>query len=217
MATKKNKTPINLHSLNRDLLKAPAVIKRAHIDLAENNRLVIGPEWVSNGRWYVRREAIHNGVLLSPEWLRYKEIAAVAHERNLLLDAIFGVRAGRVSYQVIGAEVEAKVVAGFAPGIKKAQKLTRTRATYSTDWQTYIVFATEKWEKVVGVDARWADLFALSHVWRFGDDSLIYDHPDASRATVILTDKGQLPEESSFAAFMSGFADFQKIRKGGKA
>lgn len=201
MKRTRGKTPINLKTLNRDLMKAPAILKPRHVQAGDHARLTIAPTWVSNGRWTVRRLALAVGPILSHDWLQVKQKGLVCPERDLLLRSILGIT-GDVRFELVAKEdrIEADLRKVEADDLVKYR---RTRATYATDWTTYIVFRAESGD-VLGVDHRWADLFALNYVWRASNGPIL-DNPDPNKVNVFFTDKGTLPEEAAFASFVAGY------------
>ena len=208
MKQKRNRTPIDLRTMNRDLLKAPAVVKAQHVNTGPRSRIVIGPDGASNGRWTVRRLALIQGPVISPEWLRVKDLPIINSDRTLLLQTLFGLKSG--------VDVRFEVALKDDKMVEELRKLDpsglvkfkRTRARYSEDWAEYVVYRADG-GAILGIDARWADLFSLNYVWR-SEGGPIIDNPDPEKINVFFpATSGRLPEEASFASFAGGFIQEQ--------
>jgi hypothetical protein len=204
MRPKRNRTPIDLRTRNRDLLKAPAVLKARHINTGRHSRIVLGPDWVSNGRWTVRRLALSQGLLLSPEWLRVSEPRKLDGERHLLLSTIFGLKPQNDVRFEVTLRDEKQLEELRRVEADTLKKYTRTRARYSEDYAEFVVFRADD-GTILGIDGRWVDVFALDFVWR-SETGPIVDNLDPERINVFFpTSTGKLPEEASFASYAGGY------------
>lgn len=212
----KRKNQINLKTLNRDLINAPVTLRSRHLG-GLNLTIKIGPKWVSNGRWIVRRDGLAVGPILSQKWLRSEE-GPVCAERELLLRYILNIHRPDVRFELLAREERLteeldKVIESFESkkaNVKSLTKFSRTRGTYQEDWATYSVFKSED-NQLLGLDTRWVELFQLNHVWR-GADGPILDNPEPAAVTLLFTDRGLLPEEAGFAAFAGGYAVEKKSK-----
>lgn len=199
---KRGKTPFNIRTLNRDLLKAPAVLKSHHVQTGKFSRLTIGDDWVSTGQWTARKAAISLGPVLSLTWLRAADPGLdVMREREQLVKTLLGIR-GDLTLSVtlkddkLGADLKK---------VKDPVKFRRTKARYESSTGRALVLFRSDEGKLLAVDARWADLFALNYVWH-GPGGPVTDAPEPEAVNAFFPVMAEnLPDEASFATFQGGF------------
>lgn len=210
--------PVNLRTNNRDFRRSPAELKSQHINTGRFSKFTIGPTWVATGSFTVRREAILYGALLSPEWLRVKDLGTVSTERLDLIRGLLRLR-GDVSISVTLKDDDTLAKRLKTVKVDKLVRFKRTAVTFCNEFGTVLAVYKEAPEedaprgprpkakeklpdpRYVALNEQFANVFTLRYLW--SDGETLYDNPDPSEVNVLFQASGSLPEEAAFAIYQA--------------